>query len=124
MLSEGSDEAHPCRPVLPRRHLHLRDRQRARPLVLLDPGTLGLKRSHRWLSCVGFVAYIFRFQGNVLFLVSLVSWRCRNWRAKMGSKLTIRKAFRARITLLQFTRFPDSYSIVRRPLGSTNIKKF
>jgi len=49
----------------------------------LDPGTSGLKGTCGWLLCVGLVAYVFGFQGNVLFLASLVSWCCTNMRPKM-----------------------------------------
>jgi hypothetical protein len=46
----------------------------------LDPGTLGLKGTCRWLFCVGLVAHVVCFQGIVLFCVGLVSWCWRNMR--------------------------------------------
>jgi hypothetical protein len=50
----------------------------------LDPGTLGLKGTFYRSFGVGLVALVFCFQESVLFLVSLVSWCCRNIRARPG----------------------------------------
>ena len=55
----------------------------------LDPCTLGLKGTCELLLCVGLVAYVFSFQVNVSFLVSLVSWCCRNMRPKMRPVRTV-----------------------------------
>jgi type IV secretory pathway TrbD component len=49
----------------------------------LDPGTLGLKGTCELLLCVGLVAYVFSFQGIVLWCVGLVSWCCGNMRPKV-----------------------------------------
>jgi hypothetical protein len=49
----------------------------------LDPGTLGLKGTCKLSLCDSLVAYVFSFHGNVLILVGLVSWCCRNMRPKM-----------------------------------------
>ena len=52
----------------------------ARPA--LDPGTLGLKGTFGWLSCVNLVAHVVCFQGNVLRRVGLVASSCGNMRPK------------------------------------------
>ena len=50
---------------------------------VLDPGTLALNGTFRWLRGVGLVAYVLCSQGIVSFYVGLVSWGCGNMRTEM-----------------------------------------